>query len=92
MNEHAATISVVNKLGLHARPAGQLVKLAQSFPKTELRIAKDGEEINGKSIMGVLTLAAARGEQLQVRAWGDGAKELVEKIQALFENRFGEPE
>ncbi len=92
-SEVSAEIKVLNKLGLHARPAAQLVKLAQSFKGVELRIRRQGgEDINAKSIMGVLTLAAASGEKLFVRAWGEGAGDLVGKIQALFAGRFGEAE
>jgi len=92
-SEVSAEVQVLNKLGLHARPAAQLVKLAQSYKDVELRIRRQGgEDINAKSIMGVLTLAAANSEKLFVRAWGDGAAELVRKIQALFAGRFGEAE
>lgn len=66
------------------------MKLAQAYKDVELRLAKNGEEVNGKSIMGVLTLAAAKGESLKVRLWGERAPELLEKLQELFASGFGE--
>lgn len=93
VEECSAEVVIRNKLGLHARPAAALVKLAQGYPLAELRIGRpDGAEVNGKSIMGVLTLAAARGQKLLLKAWGEGACELVDALVALIEGRFGEVE
>lgn len=82
-------IKVINKLGLHARPSTMLVKTATQF-RSELKIRKEEIEINGKSLLGVLTLAAAYGSELELIADGIDEKELVEKMQELFSSKFGE--
>ena len=92
MSELRAEVEVINKLGLHARAAGLLVKRAQEFKDAELYLSKDGYEINGKSIMGVLTLAAAKGEKVLIRTSGTQAKELLDAMCELFAARFNEPE
>lgn len=80
---------VVNRHGLHARPAAELVKLAGTFA-SEIRVRKDDLEVNGKSIMGVLMLAAERGTELVIKADGVDAAEAVAALQALVEDGFGE--
>jgi len=87
MIERDATI--VNPLGLHARPAAQLVKLAASF-SSQVELVKDGTPINGKSIMGVMMLAAECGSTLTIRADGDDAEAAVTAIVGLVESGFGE--
>lgn len=87
MTEKEFTIS--NKLGMHARPAGLLVKEAGRF-KSKISISKDGLEINGKSIMGVMLLAAECGSKIRVRAEGPDEKEAVEAIGQLFVRKFDE--
>ena len=84
-----ADFTVVNALGLHARAAAQLVKLANRFP-CEVFIVKDGQEVNGKSIMGVLMLAATQGSAVSVRAEGADAEAAVKAIGELFKAGFGE--
>ncbi len=83
------TFEIRNRLGLHARAAAKLVHLSNTFA-SEIRLVKDGVEVNGKSIMGVLMLAAPRDSRLAVRAEGPDAAEAVEAIGALIEARFGE--
>ncbi len=78
-----------NRLGLHARAAAKLVHLSNTFA-AEIRLIKDGVEVNAKSIMGVLMLAAPRDSRLVVRAEGPDAAEAVEAIGALIDARFGE--
>ncbi|HWA15103.1 MAG TPA: HPr family phosphocarrier protein [Gemmatimonadales bacterium] len=80
---------VVNSLGLHARPAAQIVKLASGF-KSEVELVKDGMAVNGKSIMGVMMLAAESGSRLTVRANGDDETQAVEAVCKLFAQGFGE--
>ena len=80
---------VRNKMGLHARPAAQLVQTANKFP-CEVTLTKDGQDVNAKSIMGVLMLAAAQGTSIHVRAEGDNAQACVEAIAILFEKGFNE--
>ncbi len=80
---------VVNSLGLHARPAAQIVKLASGF-KAEVELVKDGMAVNGKSIMGVMMLAAETGSSLTVRANGADEGPAVEALCKLFAAGFGE--
>jgi phosphocarrier protein len=84
-------IQVINKLGLHARAAAKFVKLASEF-SSDIALARDGRQVNGKSIMGVMMLAAARGTHLILTADGPDEREAVRRIQELFEQRFGEEE
>ncbi len=81
-------VTVINELGLHARPAAEFVKLASRF-KSEIRLAKDGEAVNGKSIMGVMTLAAECGAELTLRADGSDAEAAVTALEELVANEFG---
>ncbi len=81
-------VTVRNELGLHARPAAELVKLAGQF-ESEIRVTKDGDSVNGKSIMGVMTLAAECGAELILHAEGVDAEEAVTALEKLVANRFG---
>jgi len=83
------TLEIVNSLGMHARPAAQLVRLAARF-QSEVEIAKDGMAINGKSIMGVMMLAAECGSSIVVRATGPDEVEALEAIAQLVAAGFGE--
>jgi phosphocarrier protein len=83
------TVMIQNELGLHARAATKLVQLASKYP-CELTVTKDGHEVNGKSIMGVLMLVASKGTQVTLRAKGDKAAEAVAAIGALIDDKFGE--
>lgn len=80
---------IVNPLGLHARPAAQLVRVASGFA-ADVRVAKDGMEVNGKSIMGVMMLAAECGSSVRVKAVGVDEVAAVEAICALIAQGFGE--
>ena len=80
---------ILNRLGLHARAAAQLVRLANGFA-SEIRVAKDGVEVNGKSIMGVLMLAAPKDAKILIRANGPDAEEAVAAIGELIAGKFGE--
>ncbi|MBA3392319.1 MAG: HPr family phosphocarrier protein [Deltaproteobacteria bacterium] len=83
------TVMIQNELGLHARAATKLVQTATKFP-CEVTVSKDGHEVNGKSIMGVLMLVASKGTKVTVRAKGDRAAEAVTAICALVDDKFGE--
>ncbi len=83
------TLTIVNERGLHARAATLLVQTAGRF-ESELFISKDGREINGKSIMGVLLLTATRGTQIEVAAHGDDADQLIAALESLVADKFGE--
>jgi phosphocarrier protein HPr len=87
--EHSTQVVIVNKYGLHARPAAELVKLANRFG-AEVWIRKDEVEVSGKSIMGVMMLAAECGSEVRIRAEGDDAREAVDALAELVRNRFGE--
>ena len=83
------TMKIQNELGLHARAATKLVQLASKFP-CELTVSKDGHDVNGKSIMGVLMLVASKGSSVTIRAKGDRAGEAVAAIVQLIGDKFGE--
>jgi len=83
------TATVVNPLGVHARPAAQLVKLANTFG-SEIQLIKDGVPVNGKSIMGVMILAAECGSSITVRAEGSDAEPAVAALVELITSGFGE--
>ena len=87
--ETNSEVQIVNKYGLHARPAAELVKLANRFA-SEVWIRKDETEVSGKRIMGVMMLAAEYGSTVQIRARGDDAQAAVDALVQLIQNRFGE--
>ncbi|MEE9187005.1 MAG: HPr family phosphocarrier protein [Bacteroidota bacterium] len=82
-------VTIKNRAGLHTRPAANLVKTAAKF-KSDFFIDKDGVQINGKSIIGVMTLAAEQGARLVLRFHGEDEEEACKTIVALFENEFGD--
>ena len=83
------TLTIVNKLGLHARAAAKLVMLANKF-KSEIRVRKDGRDVSGKSIMGVMMLAAAKGSQITLLATGADAEKALDALEALIARKFDE--
>ncbi len=89
--EVSTHVSVTNRYGLHARPAAELVKLASRF-RSEVWVEKDGLEVNGKSIMGVLMLAAESGSKLRLRVVGDDAETALEALAHLIEHGLAERE
>ena len=80
---------VVNKLGLHARPAAMFVRVANRF-SSDILVEKDGEEINGKSIMGLMLLAAGCGSRLKVTVTGADANDMIKALEELIARKFGE--
>ncbi len=82
-------VEIVNKLGLHARAAAKLVTLASKFA-ADVRVRKDGREVSGKSIMGVMMLAAAMGSRITLIADGEDAAQALDELAALIADRFGE--
>ncbi len=86
---HEAEVKIQNQLGLHARPAAQLVRLSNRFG-SDIFLSKNGVEVNGKSIMGVMMLAAERGARVQIRAVGTDARQAVRDLVALIERQFDE--
>ncbi len=83
------TVRVPNRAGLHARPAGEFVKVAGRF-RSEIHLAKDGLEVNGKSILGVMMLAAEQGAELTIRCEGIDADDAADALVALVERGFGD--
>ena len=82
---------IENKLGLHARAAAQIVKTASAY-KSKIVFAKDGMEVDGKSIMGIMMLAAAKGSSVTVQAHGEDEKQAIAGLEQLFKDKFGEKE
>ena len=82
-------VRIANKNGLHARPAAEIVKTAAKF-KSDVTIVRDDLEVNGKSIMGVMMLAAEFGSTVTLRAAGDDAEAAVDAIASCIANKFGE--
>jgi phosphocarrier protein HPr len=91
--EHARKVEkdipIVNRLGLHARPAAMFVRIATRF-RCEVWVDKEGEEVNGKSIMGLMMLAAGQGSKLRVRCEGDDADKAMHEIEELIKAGFNE--
>jgi len=82
-------LTISNKLGIHARPAAQFVKTASKF-ESDIRVEKDGEEVDGKSIMGLMMLAAGHGSVLTIIAEGTDAEDALNSLGTLVESNFEE--
>jgi phosphocarrier protein HPr len=83
------TLTILNEVGIHALPASMIVKRLLEF-ESEVFIEKDGKRVNGKSIMGILMLAASKGSQIRVEADGPDAQAAVEAVEELVRGKFGE--
>ncbi|MGF1450929.1 MAG: HPr family phosphocarrier protein [Opitutales bacterium] len=84
------TLKVKNEMGIHARPAAMIVRVANRYETVDLWVEKDGDQVNGKSIMGLMMLAAGNGSQLTFIASGDNANEMLDEMADLFDRRFEE--
>jgi phosphocarrier protein HPr len=82
-------IPIINRLGLHARPAAMFVRIASRY-RCEVWVAKEGEEVNGKSIMGLMMLAAGQGSKLRIRCDGPDADKALAELEELINARFHE--
>jgi len=80
---------IANKLGIHARPAALFVKVANQF-QSEVRVEKDGDVVNGKSIMGLMMLAAGPGSRIHIEADGTDAAEAIHQLESLIKRKFDE--
>ena len=85
------SIVIINKLGLHARAAGKLIETTTRF-SCDITIEKDGRNVDGKSIMAMMMLAAGKGTEISIKTNGDDEKDAIEAIIELINNRFGEDE
>jgi phosphocarrier protein HPr len=82
-------ITIINRLGLHARPAAMFVRIASRY-RSEVWVEKEGEQINGKSIMGLMMLAAGQGSTLKIRCEGPDADRVMEDLEELIRQKFNE--
>jgi phosphocarrier protein len=82
-------VTIMNRLGLHARPAAMFVRIA-SRHRAEIWVSKEGEEVNGKSIMGLMMLAAGQGSKLRIRCDGPDADKAMEELEELIKAGFNE--
>ena len=82
-------IAIINRLGLHARPAAMFVRISSRY-RCEVWVAKEGEEVNGKSIMGLMMLAAGQGSKLRIRCDGPDADKAMQELEELINARFNE--
>lgn len=82
-------ITIINRLGLHARPAAMFVRIASRF-RSEVWVEKEGERINGKSIMGLMMLAAGQGSKLTIHCEGADADKVMEELEELIRKKFNE--
>lgn len=85
------TVLIVNKLGLHARAAAKFVSLASQFD-ADISVQRGERTVNGKSIMGIMMLAASKGTEILIRARGEDAEEALEQLHNLIQSKFGEAE
>jgi phosphocarrier protein HPr len=89
--QQSREVVIVNKLGMHARAAAKFVQLASACT-SEIAVERKGQRVNGKSIMGVMMLAASNGSSITIHAEGDDADECINKLVTLINDRFGEDE
>lgn len=80
---------VLNKLGIHARPAAMIVRITNKF-KSDVFVEKDEEQVNGKSIMGLMMLAAGKGSKVKFVVTGDDAEQMLAELEQLFARKFDE--
>ena len=86
----ARDFTVQNRMGIHTRPAAQIVRLANRYPEVEVTVSKDDESVNGKSIMGLMMLAAGQGSKLRFSAQGKDAAQFLDEMDNLFARKFDE--
>jgi phosphocarrier protein HPr len=86
---HIRELLVQNKMGIHARPAAMIVRVTNKF-KADVFVEKDDEQVNGKSIMGLMMLAAAKGTKIKFIATGEDGESMLNELEALFAKKFDE--
>ncbi len=90
VSEINRTFVVQNKMGIHARPAAMIVRISSRYSTLDVWVEKDGERVNGKSIMSLMMLAAGKGSELKFAVTGDNADEMLAEMEALFTRKFDE--
>lgn len=90
MNAVTAEVEITNLMGIHLRPASSMVQICNKYPDCEVELVKDGQSVNGKSIMSVIMLAAEKGSVLNIKVTGDGGDQLLGELVDLIEKKFGE--
>ncbi len=88
--EISRLLTVQNKMGIHARPAAMIVRISNKYAHCDVWVEKDGERVNGKSIMSLMMLAAGRGSEVNFVASGEDAGAMLDEIEALFNRKFDE--
>ena len=88
-DQHVKVLTVQNKMGIHARPAAMIVRITNKF-KADVFVERDEEQVNGKSIMGLMMLAAGKGSSLKFIASGSDAPQMLAELEALFVRKFDE--
>lgn len=87
--EHSIELTVTNRMGIHARPAAMIVRVANKY-SAEILVEKDQDQVNGKSIMGLMMLAAGNGSKLRFTANGKDAEAMLKEMRSLFDRKFEE--
>jgi phosphocarrier protein len=87
--QHVKEFAVLNKMGIHARPAAMVVRITNKF-RCDVFVEKDEEQVNGKSIMGLMMLAAGKGSKVKFIATGDDASQMLTELEQLFVRKFDE--
>ena len=88
--EVSRTLTVQNKMGIHARPAAMIVRISNKYSNVDVWVEKDGERVNAKSIMSLMMLAAGKGSELKFIASGESSAAMLDEIDALFARKFDE--
>ncbi len=90
ITEVTRTLTVQNKMGIHARPAAMIVRISNKYAHTDVLVEKDGEKVNAKSIMSLMMLAAGKGSKIKFIADGEDAEQMLDEIASLFDRKFDE--
>jgi len=88
--ETSRILTVKNRMGIHARPAAMIVRISNKYANCEVWVEKDGEQVNGKSIMSLMMLAAGKGSEVKFVVDGEDAGAMLDEIQSLFDRKFDE--
>ena len=90
MNTATSLVGIENPMGIHLRPASSLVQVCNRYPECEVELRKDEQTVNGKSIMGVIMLAAQQGSEIEIKVSGEECENLLAELVALCKSNFGE--